>query len=109
MAPANSIETFNPQIIEYLQELGSCWRCAIRFTRERKSDVYRRKIVVTYIPYSFILTSNLVKQLQTCGECQAGTRRENFKNQPLCYLPRISSRSFHQGRVHQQCIFMYSM
>ena len=48
MAPAIEIhsEKLNLKIIEYIQDLGSCWRCAIRFTRERKPEAYRRKIVV---------------------------------------------------------------
>lgn len=39
-------EKFNLEIIEYIQDLGSCWRCAIRFTREREPEAYQRKIVV---------------------------------------------------------------
>ncbi|XP_046459555.1 tRNA pseudouridine synthase Pus10-like isoform X2 [Daphnia pulex] len=45
MAPAIEIhsEKLNLKITEYIQELGSCWRCAIRFTRERKPEAYQQK------------------------------------------------------------------
>lgn len=48
MAPAIEIhsEKLNLKIIEYIQELGSCWRCAIRFTRERKPEAYQQKNLV---------------------------------------------------------------
>lgn len=48
MAPADGgpSENLNLEIIDFIQNLGSCWRCAIRFTRERKPEAYQRKLVV---------------------------------------------------------------
>ncbi|KZS19858.1 putative tRNA pseudouridine synthase Pus10 [Daphnia magna] len=47
MAPADGgpSENLNLEIIDFIQNLGSCWRCAIRFTRERKPEAYQRKLV----------------------------------------------------------------
>jgi hypothetical protein len=56
-------EKFNLEIIEYIQDLGSCWRCAMRFTREREPEAYQRKIVVIINFFTDKIMVSLIEQL----------------------------------------------
>lgn len=40
---ALSLEKIKPSIREYVENLGACWRCAIRFTLERDPNAYVKK------------------------------------------------------------------
>ena len=89
-APATSVDSLNPQIVEFLKELGSCWRCAVRFTRERKSEAYQQKIVVIILFYLIkIILSNIaelvVMDVWTCEVVKEEPEEKILKISP-CVL-----------------------
>lgn len=100
MAPAQEGSSENLKIIEYIQDLGSCWRCATRFTRERKPEAYQRKLVVI-ISIVNCYHDRCVIHIMTVprGETRTRTGRKIAKSQSLHYLPGISS-----GPLHKRCL-----
>lgn len=38
------------KISEFLLNLGTCWRCSLRFVRERKPEAYEVKVEVNVFP-----------------------------------------------------------